>query len=227
MTQHTLSTLVRLLLISSSVLMTSLALANEAMPQGNAAAGEKKIETCVACHGQDGNSVISSNPNLAGQHSEYLMKVLQDYKEGKRSNPIMAGMVANLSEQDMADLAAYFSSQAENTGETDPALLEKGQMLYRAGDAKRGIPACIGCHGPAGQGNGLAQFPKLGGQNPDYVIASLKAYQIGQRGEGPMEDIAFKMNDTDMQAVASYIYGLYPTGKKLPEEAETPTAAAK
>jgi cytochrome c553 len=163
---------------------------------------------------------------LAGQHEQYLKEALQEYKEGERANPIMAGMVANLSEQDMADLAAYFASQTEKVGEADPSLLEKGQLLYRAGDQERGIPACIGCHGPAGQGNGPANFPKLGGQNPDYVIAALKAYQTGQRTEGPMQDIAFKMNDTDMQAVASYIYGLYPAGTKLPEETKTSGTAA-
>ncbi len=194
--------------------------------QGNAAAGAKKITTCVACHGTDGNSPISANPNLAGQHEQYLLDVLREYKNGERSNPIMAGMVANLSEQDMADLAAYFASQKENIGETDPALLQRGQQLYRAGDKNKDIPACIGCHGPTGEGNGPALFPKIAGQNPDYIMAALKSYQQeGVRDNVMMQDIASKMSDSDMLAVSSYIYGLYPAGVELPKDKTTDTKA--
>ena len=109
-------------------------------------------------------------------------------------------------------------------GEADPNLVKQGEALYKAGDQKRGIPAWMACHGPTGAGNGPANFPKVAGQNPDHVIAALKEYQVGNRQQDMMVDISQKLNDKDMQAVASYIYGLYPAGMKLPQE--TTTAAA-
>lgn len=209
------------LIALASALTVSTLIAQEATTPviGDAAAGKQKITTCVACHAEDGNSPITANPNLAGQHPEYIIRALNEYQQGIRTNPIMAGMAAGLSQQDIADIAAYYSEQAEKVGEADPALVEQGEMLYRAGDQQRGIPACMACHGPTGDGNGPALFPRVANQHPDYMMVALKEYQAGTRPSinGIMNDIAQKLNDKDMQAVASYIYGLYPAGMKLPE----------
>ncbi|NVK25299.1 MAG: cytochrome c, partial [Gammaproteobacteria bacterium] len=116
--------------------------------EGDIDAGKQKSATCVACHSVDGNSAISMYPKIAGQHSEYIYKQLKEFKSGDRKDPVMAGMVAALSDQDMKDLAAYFSSQTMSAGETPEDVVEAGELLYRGGDMERGIPACIACHGP-------------------------------------------------------------------------------
>ena len=217
------------LLTSAIMSATQFAAAQEATPTtpivGDPAAGQQKITTCAACHGQDGNSPIPVNPNLAAQHPEYITQALIEYQKGIRPNPVMAGMAAGLSAQDIADIAAYYSTQAEKVGEADPALVKQGEALYRAGDQDRGIPACMACHGPVGDGNGPAKFPRVANQNPDYVLAALKEYQSGTRPSpnNMMNDIAERLSDKEMQAVASYIYGRYPTGMKLSKP--TPTAA--
>ena len=135
---------------------------------GNADAGQAKAAICAACHGMDGNSVVPSWPKIAGQHASYTERQLVLIKGGERPVPEMAGIAMGLSDQDMADLAAYFSTQTASAGLTDEALRANGELLYRSGNASTDVPACIGCHGPAGEGNPLAGYPRLAGQHAVY-----------------------------------------------------------
>ena len=179
---------------------------------GDAAAGKSKSAACAGCHGMDGNSVNPEWPKLAGQHEDYLFKQLQNFKSGDRQNALMAGQVAALNEQDMADLAAYFSSLKGSGGETDPAQLEVGQTLYRAGNAASGVSACTACHGPTGAGNPQAKFPSLSGQHATYVMNQLKAFRSGERANDAgqmMRNIASKMSDAEIVAAAQYVQGLH------------------
>jgi cytochrome c553 len=177
---------------------------------GDAAKGEAIATTvCVACHGADGNSMITLNPKLAGQHPEYLLKQLREFKSGVRANPVMAGMVANLSEEDMANLAAYFSAQKMTGGAAvGNGKGSSGERIYRGGIAALGVPACAACHSPNGAGI-PAQFPRLAGQHADYTVAQMKAFRSGERGNAKMmRMIAAKMSDEDIAAVSDYIQGL-------------------
>jgi len=179
---------------------------------GNKDAGQTKSAACAGCHAADGNSTISANPKLAGQHADYLVKQMKEFKSKKRDNAIMFGMVAALSDQDMADIAAYYSSKTVKTGDADKALYKKGETIYRAGNASKGLSACVGCHAPNGAGIAAAKFPSLAGQHSDYVVAQLKAFSAGKRANDAgkmMQNIAGKMNDADMKAVAAYIQGLH------------------
>ena len=192
-----------------------LALASTTAPAaGNPSAGQQKAAVCGGCHGADGNAVNPMWPDLAGQHESYLRQQLQYFKSGERANPIMAGQAANLSDQDMQDLAAYYTRQDLKLGEADPALVEQGQQIYMGGDPGNNLPACAACHGPAGEGNPAAVYPRLGGQNAQYVAAQLKAYRSGQRAGYPaaqtMAQVAERMSDADIEAVASFIHGLGP-----------------
>lgn len=164
---------------------------------------------CAACHGADGNSAITLNPKLAAQHPEYLQKQLMEFKSGKRANAVMSGMAAGLTDDEMAELAAYFSAkkltlaQASKNGKGS-----LGEKIYRAGNAKTNVPACAACHGPNGAGI-PKQFPRLHGQHTDYTLAQLKAFRSGERANAPMMmAIAAKMTDAEMEAVADYIQGL-------------------
>ena len=192
------------------LLMLSLAHA-----EGDVIAGEKKATVCAACHGKDGNLVSPEWPKLAGQHAKYLLKQIQAFKKGQsggRFNATMTPLVANLSQQDMEDIAAYYASQKTTIGKADPKLLKRGQQLYRGGDFSKQIPACSACHGPAGLGNGEAGFPKLSGQNAGYIVEELLDYQEGKRTSDInqiMRDITHQMSKDDMVAVASYIQGLH------------------
>lgn len=181
--------------------------------KGDAGAGKTKSAACAACHGADGNSMSPDFPKLAGQHAGYIAKQLADFKAGSsRSNPIMAGMVAALSEQDMADLGAYFASQHAAMGAADASKVAAGQSIYRAGNAATGLPACMACHGAVGGGNAASKFPALAGQHGKYVVAQLKAFAAGQRSNdmgNMMRDVAAKMSDAEMDAAASYIAGLH------------------
>lgn len=171
---------------------------------------------CAGCHGADGNSVAAVNPKLAGQHPEYIYKQLRNFKaaDGKpaeRNNPIMGGMVAALSDDDMKGLAVYFSGQKLNPeAAKDAKSIELGQKLYRAGEPGKGLPACAGCHGPAGAGI-PAQYPRLSGQFAEYTEAQLKAFRASERANDPnqmMRMIAIKMTDAEIKAVSDYIAGL-------------------
>jgi cytochrome c553 len=185
------------------------------MPIGDATHGKSISQTCVACHGTDGKAVMPIYPNLSGQDQRYLFNSLQAFKQGAsgpRNNPIMAGMVATLSDQDMADLAAYYSSQPATHSQADPALVERGRRIYLGGVAEDKVPACSGCHGPQGEGNRFAAFPALSGQNADYLVQQLTAFREGQRGGGyndMMHSVTQEMSTDDMKAVSSYISGLH------------------
>lgn len=195
--------------LAATMLAVSLASAQDKPP---AVAGQ----VCAACHAADGNSIAPANPKLAGQFAEYLNKQLRDFKarDGKpplRQSAVMNGMVANLSDADMKGLAAYYSGQAyKPAAAADRELAALGQKLWRGGDAVHGIPACGGCHGPAGAGI-PAQFPRLAGQYAEYIAAQLTAFREGKRTNdlnGVMRGVAAHMNDGQIRAVAEYAAGL-------------------
>lgn len=177
--------------------------------------GEAASATCVACHGADGNSVVPNYPNLAGQHADYIYEHLQFYKSGERENAIMLGQAAGLDKQTMADLAVYFSELDAELGETPEELLSTGRSIYMGGIAEKGVPACVSCHGPGGMGVPSSGYPRLSGQKVEYTIEQLGLYQSGKRSgygqAGMMNDIASKLDDEEIQAVANYVRGLYPT----------------
>jgi cytochrome c553 len=187
---------------------------------GDAKAGATKAAVCGACHGITGNSVNPEWPNLAGQHHEYIVEQLHLFKGMVRTNPIMQAQAVALSEQDMADVAAYMEQQTLTGGEADPATVEVAQKLYRGGDAKRGIPACSACHGPNGLGNGPAKWPQIRAQHSTYVYTQLKNYaakqryvaQAGQPAPPPqaemMYTVASRLTDDEMKALAGYLQGL-------------------
>jgi len=199
-------------LMKSAVISLALLLAGTAHAGGNAAAGEKKAGACIACHGPNGNSVNPSWPKLAGQSASYIAKQLADFKAGQRKDPVMGAQAIGLSEQDMADLGAYFSRQKISPASADKAKLTLGQNLYRGGQADKGVAACIGCHGPTGAGNPAAKFPSLSSQHTAYVMKTMKDFRSGARANDPskmMQDIAGRMSDKEIEAVASYIAGLH------------------
>ena len=180
---------------------------------GDAAAGQAKTAVCGACHGPDGNSMAPNFPKLAGQGNKYLLKQLHEIKDGKREVLEMTGMLTNLSDQDLADIAAYYSSQKSSVGAADPALVAQGEALFRGGNLEKGMPACTGCHSPDGQGNAAAGFPHLGGQHASYIEKQLTDFREGDRtNDGDsmiMRGIAAKMSNKDIKALASYIQGLH------------------
>lgn len=194
-----------------ATVVSMLGVSGPALAAGDAAAGKAKSASCVACHGTDGNSMNPEWPTLAGQHPGYIAKQLRNFKAGERSNALMSPMAAPLSEQDMEDLAAYYSSQTAKPGEADAALVEQGRALYRGGNMSTGVAACVACHGPSGAGNPTANFPSLRGQHASYTINQLKTFQRGERANDAgkmMQNIAAKMTEAEMQAVASYIQGM-------------------
>jgi cytochrome c553 len=191
----------------------SVGLASMAQAGGNAAAGEKIVTgVCAACHGADGNSVITTNPKLAQQHPEYIAKQLANFKSGERKNAIMSGMAAALSTEDMANVAAYFGAQKGKVGSAKTnAAGSLGEKIYRGGIASVGVPACASCHGATGAGIPV-QFPRLSGQHAEYVVTQLKAFYTGERANDNakvMRMIAAKLSDAEMAAVADYIQGLH------------------
>lgn len=203
-----------------AILLASSFLANaseEAKAKADPAKGKVIAETvCVACHGADGNSMVSANPHLAGQVEEYIVKQLKNFKatDGKpaaRNNAIMAGMAAPLSDDDIRNVAAWFSSQkAKPATAKDETQIALGQKIWRQGDFKKGVPACAGCHGPAGAGL-PALYPKLAGQYAEYTEAQLKAFRLGERANDPekmMRTIAAKLSDAEIKAVSEYAAGL-------------------
>lgn len=175
-------------------------------------AGKQKSQTCAACHGPDGNSPAPVWPKLAGQHRQYTVKQLQDFKSGERENAQMAPLVESLSKEDMRDIAAYYAAQEVKIGSTDPDYAEQGARIYRFGNAQTGVPACMACHGPNGEGNPAAVYPKLAGQHGDYIAAQLHAFRAGERNNDDskiMRIIAEKMTDAEIKAVSEYIQGLH------------------
>lgn len=199
-------TVIGLTLASAAVAADSSASAGAYV--GNADQGRVKSASCAACHGSDGNSATADYPKLSGQHGTYLESTLKAYREGSRANAIMAGMAAALSDEDIADLAAFYSQQTASTGAVEPDLVARGEQLYRFGDSEKGISACAGCHGPTGAGLASAVFPSLKGQWAAYSETQLKAYRDGQRQHVMMNGVAKNMSDSDIKAVASYVGGL-------------------
>lgn len=181
---------------------------------GDAKAGEGKAAACGACHGMDGNSSDKTYPKLAGQNEAYIARQLDLFKAQKRQNPVMMPFIGNLSAQDMHDVGAYFASKASLAGVADEKLLARGQAIYRGGDAALGVPACMACHGPDGRGMAGAGYPQLSGQWADYIQAKLKDFKGGttwgdDNNAKVMPEIAKRLGDTDIAALASYVEGLH------------------
>ncbi|MGJ0490236.1 c-type cytochrome [Methylobacter sp.] len=195
--------------------------------EGSIKAGQEKAAACASCHGEDGNSMVSTFPKLAQQHESYLERQLKDFKDGTRKDPVMSPMAMPLSDEDMADIAAYYASRKisanqlpildEDDEDDEPAtetekkedpvqvLIAQGSDLYRNGDLKRKVSACIACHGPFGEGNKPAAFPALKSQHADYLIKALKDFKSGARSNNPdnmMHMIAKKMTDEEIKAVS-------------------------
>jgi cytochrome c553 len=184
-----------------------------AFAAGDYQAGQEKSTVCAACHGAAGISINPAWPSLAGQHAAYLVKQLHDFKNIKTRNaPTMTPMVANLTEQDMNDLAAFYAHQPLPEGSTPQKYLKRGEQLYRGGDFSKHITACIACHGPAGLGNAQANFPVLSGQQAAYTVQQLQAFKDKKRSNdlnSIMRDISARMSMEEMQAVANYVAGLH------------------
>ncbi len=218
--------------------MTLVFFAPGLLAKGSAEAGAEKLKSlssaannCKTCHAEDGNSVIPANPKLAGQHASYLYKQLKDFKSGKRKG-VMNAMVKGLSDQDMQNLAAYFASKKIKIGTAKKDLVKVGRKLYEGGNPKTKVPACMGCHGPAGTGNAPARFPALGGQHAAYTAAQLKGFRKAAREwvknaeagkdqpkqlpgrandvDRMMQHVVLYMSDAEIEAVASYLQGLHP-----------------
>jgi cytochrome c553 len=200
------------------VSLLAVCVALPAVAAGDVAAGKSKSQACAACHGANGNSATPTFPKLAGQHASYIVSQLQAFKNGKRKDPIMQGQVTNLKAQDMQDIAAYYASQEASVGAaSDKAKRELGERLYRGGNQSKALPACMACHGPNAAGNPAAKYPALSGQHATYVVKSLKDYAAGTNRAFDdkddtgkiMRDIAKRLTDKEMDAVAHYISGLH------------------
>jgi len=179
----------------------------------DAANGQKLSATCAACHGADGNSVNPDWPKLAGQGAEYIKKQLHDFRADKRADPVMTAQAKGIkSDSDIADLAAYFSAKKTKLGTGNPDKVALGEAIYRGGNLTSGVAACSGCHGPTGAGNPAAKFPQIAGQQKKYVVKQLKSFKSGARNNDTgkmMQNVAIKMTDAEMEAVAEYIAGLH------------------
>jgi len=201
------------LLIAAALAVPALnaqANAPQAAAKPDLAKGEASYgAVCASCHGADGNSGSPANPKLAQQHPEYLVKQLQEFKSGKRANAIMSGMSASLSDQDMKNIGAWLGTQKAKPGfAKDKELVALGERIYRGGLADRNIAACAGCHSPNGAGI-PAQYPRLSGQHADYTASQLVSFRDGVRKNSlQMSQVAAKLNDREIRAVADYIAGL-------------------
>ena len=191
----------------------ALCLAMPALAAGDAASGQQKSATCVACHGADGNSAAPTFPKLADLGEAYIAKQLHEFRKGEtRMDPSMAPMVANLSDQDIADIAAYYAGQERSFAVANEDLVARGESIYRGGISGSSVGACIGCHGPRGAGNPAAKFPAVSGQHAQYLAAQLMKFRSGERSNDPhrmMRNIANRMTDTEIEAVTSYMAGLH------------------
>lgn len=194
-------------------LLLTLGITGLAQAAGDAAAGQGKVVVCGACHGADGNSAAPNFPKLAGQGERYLLKQLNDIKSGTRPVVEMTGLLDNLSDQDLADISAYYASQKMSVGAADPKLVARGEALFRGGKLNEGMPACSGCHSPDGAGLAAAGFPQIGGQHAGYVAKQLTDFREGNRtNDGDnliMRSIAAKLSNKDIEAVSSFIQGLH------------------
>ncbi len=189
---------------------------------GDADAGKAKAATCVACHGPDGNSIAPNFPNLAGQSEAFLYKQLKDFKAGKRKDATMDAMIMPLDDQAMQDISAFFASQKLKPGQADPALVDAGKAIYKGGIAEIGVPACMACHGPAGNGNPGSGYPQLSSQKSFYTEKQLKDFRTAAQNPADetlgrtndpskmMRNAVKRMSDPEIKAVAQYIQGLQP-----------------
>ena len=184
---------------------------NLLLAQGDPAAGQAKSALCGSCHGVDGNSLMAMNPKLAGQSARYMVKQLQEFKSGARESAIMASMVLSLSDQDMEDIAAWYSSQQSTIQGANPESIELAERLYRAGNSEIAVAACSACHSPTGKGNAPAGFPLLSGQHAEYTLQQLKNFRSGARqndGSAMMRTVVERLTDKELEALASYVSGL-------------------
>lgn len=210
--------MLRALALAAGMLVLS---ANPVLAQKDAKSDLAKAQgiatqVCAACHAGDGNSTAPANPKIAGQFPEYLHKQLADFKpqpgkKAARENPVMSGMVANLSDADMKSLATYYAGQQlKPAAAADKELAALGQKLWRGGNSTTGVPACSGCHGPAGTGI-PAQYPRLAGQHAEYIATQLKSFRDGARSNDPngmMRGVAARLSEREIRAVAEYAAGL-------------------
>lgn len=211
----------RLLALAAACLVPPIAAAQTPSAPAGAPSLERgrqiATQVCAACHGADGNSPTPANPNLAGQHADYITLQLQHFKAGVRVNPIMQGMAAPLTDADMRSTGLYFAQQKpKGLAAKDAALVKAGQALWRGGDAASGVPACSACHGPAGAGM-PKNYPRVAGQYADYTLTQLKAFRSGERGADKggkdangrvMTGVVARMSDDQMKAVAEYAAAL-------------------
>jgi len=199
--------------LKSVVIVAGLAGSYGAVAAGDVEAGKAASAICAGCHGVDGNSMVANFPKLAGQGSKYLVKQMNDIKSGARPVLEMTGMLDAMSSQDIENLGAYFQAQTSTAGQAKKELAEKGEALYRGGNPATKIAACTACHGPAGEGVDLAAFPALAGQHADYIAAQLKKFRNGERSNDGdtrmMRSVSALLSDKEIEAVASYISGLY------------------
>ena len=181
--------------------------------KGDPESGKQLVATCAACHGADGNSLAGIWPSLAGQNYKYLLKQLRLIKSGEREIVEMIGQLENLSDQDLKDMSAFYSSQNNSIGQVKKDKLELGRKLYYSGNLEKGVPACTACHSPRGLGNAPAAYPLLSGQQPDYVAKALRDYRSGERqNEDPskiMVAIAYKLDDNEIEALSNFVHGLH------------------
>jgi cytochrome c553 len=205
------------MLVAAALLTGALGVQAAGLPKGDPVAGEQKAVTCSACHGADGNSMVPMFPKLAGLGERYLIEQMQHIRDGSRVVAQMAGQVDNLSDQDLADIAAFYNQKQRTVNEADPALVDLGEKIYRAGIAERNVAACIACHNAEGSGNGPAGFPAIGGQHADYIASQLRAYRKGYQDPSGrttdgeikiMRSNAFGLSDKEIDAVAAYVSGL-------------------
>ena len=184
---------------------------NLLLAEGDAAAGQAKSALCGSCHGVDGNSLMAMNPKLAGQSARYMVKQLQEFKSGARESAIMSSMVLSLSDQDMEDIAAWYSSQQPTIQGANPESIELAERLYRGGNSEIAVAACSACHSPTGKGNAPAGFPLLSGQHAEYTLQQLKNFRSGARqndGSAMMRTVVERLTDKELEALASYVSGL-------------------
>lgn len=203
--------------LTAALMLSGHAFAAVPMPEGNVANGKAQTLVCSACHGNDGNSAAPSFPKLAGQGEKYLYKQLRDIRDGARPIATMVGLLDTKTDQELADMAAYYADQSMSGSQADPEKLALGERIYRAGYAETGVAACMACHGPTGHGNALAGFPRLAGQHADYTKSQLIMYRkgfedpSGRTNDGDtmvMRANARGLSDMQIDAVSSYIAGL-------------------
>lgn len=208
-------------IVNGLIFALTLVAAPVVLAAGDMDAGKSKSMMCLGCHGADGNSLAANFPKLAGLGEKYLLKQLVDMQSGNRVVAEMTGMLNGMSTEDLADIAAYYDSQAMQVGVAKPEKLEQGEKIYRGGNIDTGVPACTGCHSPSGKGNPPAGYPALGGQHADYLIKQLQNFRTaahdlddpsGRANDGDtavMRGVAAHMTEQEIRAVANYISGLH------------------